>query len=130
MQSLASSSLGIESFRIRNDEHDFSYPDGIVRLSVTDMLGYTPAKSKSCQSIKELDLFSIFYTEKKREMAKFYGQYLGRTTPLQILKRFHAFHNNQNSSLCCVNDIVYPSIIIEPTILLKTLLASNKLLDL
>lgn len=65
MQSLASSSLGIESFRIRNDEHDFSYPDGIVRVSVTDMLGYTPDETKSCQSNKEPDLLSIFYSEKK-----------------------------------------------------------------
>lgn len=136
MQSLASTGLGIESFQIRNDKHDFSYPDGIVRISVADMIRCIPAVSKSCQSMKELDLLSIFYNEQEAQDGNLpwpaFGSYdTSFNASNQVM---HSILSSAASleklGLFCVNDIGYPSIITEPTLPLNTLLASNKLQNL
>lgn len=136
MQSLASSGLAIESFQIRSDKHDFSYPDGIVRVSVTDMIRCIPAVSKSCQSMKELDLLSIFYNEQEARDGNIpwpeFGSY--DTSFNASNEVMHSILSSaallEKFSLFCINDIGYPSIMTEPTLPLKTLLASNKLQNL
>lgn len=136
MQALASSGIRIGSFKIRSDNHDFAYPDGFARVSVTDMIGSLPAVVRSCQKLKELELLSIFYNEQEardvRSLRPTFGlKYTSSNASNQAMQSMLGCAASvKKLSLFCVDYIGYPCIITESTVPLNTLMVSNKLLNL